>query len=1219
MVRSPWQVAANELQQLRGSGGVPFTEFVDALLRAEAAVTGATRPEDVITNIRVNISDGGVDSEVRIALRGRPGFETPTCWQYKATDFADVTDAKLEKEASGDRVVARITEGYAYCVCVCDDSTAEKKAERQRTLDEARMRINPSAPAARFLGSSELAAWANRFPSVVVRFFRPALTNALTYESWREKERSDLPKYVELSERTQVAKEIAARASFTTVGPAVTTLAGPTGTGKTRLVLEALAAVGPLVLYTLDGPHVVNLLTAMVNDSDTTCVLVVDDCSLVTRKAMSALLSGVAQRIRAVAIADSSEEAPSVSLTLTALTDASTTKILEANFPEVSSSHQRGVAHLAGGVLRVAATLAREYRVAGSSFLDSAVRTEDDCVRVLIRSDEDMRVLEAIGLFPRVGYAGSVAPQLASVAQLFSLDPADVSARCRRLASAPGLITIGQRYLAVRPPLYCGAFVARAWRRWVEGDATGFLERIPSELRPGLLEQLAAHGTAQIRDQVAEWGTAWARQLRPNQLCSAATMAVLLPLVEVHPRRLGTSLCALIRRATLEELRAPCEEIRRWPTRLHILWCLEKLLSRRDCHAQAESALFRYALAEPEGDRSNLSSAASKWASSFRLFLSGTDTPFAERFALLKQHWTEGASARALVLRALDLVLDPHAWKVEGAPLVAGQLRAVDWQPRTYTEWGDCLRATLGLLAEARRSPDEGAEATRILLRHARGMLSTGLVQELKDAFSASDMEEAVSVRVLECISEFLDFDCTREGEERPQAEIIERAIAWKGELERSDLGHRLAAFLGATSLARQLDDKPAWLADLAALGRELFADRAELARRLPWFASLDRGGEGLFVMGEAIGVQDSTGELLDACLLAATTAANPLFFRGYLLRLAEHPGLADRILPSLDRMESESPAVALDLCGVLGKFSDPAARAVRLVREKRLPPDVLTHVFSLRLSVPLLVEAMELILDVPADDQEQAVSKVLHFLGSLTYGDASVLSDPTVTALSWRVLDMALDKGAGAGAFYWERLASHLAEREPDRGVDLCCRAMVEGDFSIQEHAMPIVATWAQKDPKRLLDALGPRLLDKQRGRGFLFGRKRQILSAIPFELLSRWVEVHGVGAARILAPHLAPPYVGSDGVPVVPPLTEYVLETFGADQDVFESFCAGVHNGQLYSGDVAAQHDNEGRTADRFLGHRVPRIHEWAEYEVGAARRSAQWTRSYEEELDF
>jgi hypothetical protein len=122
---------------------------------------------------------------------------------------------------------------------------------------------------------------------------------------------------------------------------------------------------------------------------------------------MSDLLSGVAHRIRAVAIADSSEESPGVSLTLTALKDASTTKILEANFPEVSSPHRRGVAELAAGVLRVAATLAREYRVAGSSFLDSAVRTEDDCVRVLIRSEEDMKVLEAIGMFPRVGYAGT--------------------------------------------------------------------------------------------------------------------------------------------------------------------------------------------------------------------------------------------------------------------------------------------------------------------------------------------------------------------------------------------------------------------------------------------------------------------------------------------------------------------------------------------------------------------------------------------------------------------------------------------------------------------------------------------------------------------------------------------------------------------------------------------------------------------------------------------
>ncbi|MGO9836485.1 MAG: hypothetical protein ACLP1X_19990, partial [Polyangiaceae bacterium] len=153
----------------------------------------------------------------------------------------------------------------------------------------------------------------------------------------------------------------------------------------------------------------------------------------------------------------------------------------------------------------------------------------------------------------------------------------------------------------------------------------------------------------------------------------------------------------------------------------------------------------------------------------------------------------------------------------------------------------------------------------------------------------------------------------------------------------------------------------------------------------------------------------------------------------------------------------------------------------------------------------------------------------------------------------------------------------------------------------------------------KRVLDLLGPRLLDKERGRGFLFGRNRQVLMALPFELLKGWLELHGVEAARILAPHLTPPHVDGQGTPVVPPLTEYVLDTFGADEEVFQSFCTGVHNGQMYSGDVAAQHDDEGRRAEPFLGHRVPRIRQWAEYESDAARRSAQWTREHAEELDL
>jgi hypothetical protein len=815
-IRSPWQVAANELALLRGSGGERFTEFVDALLRAEAALLG-TKPDDVVTNIRVNIGDGGVDSEVKVPLAGRNGFETPTCWQYKATDFADVSDADLEREVAKVRSTRRVKEGYSYCVCVCDDSTAEKKDQRLAALKKAVQAVNVSAPSPRFLGASELAEWANRFPSVVLRFFRPAMTIAVTYERWREMECVDLPNYWKVPARRQISEQITHHVDFSNASSPVLTVAGPTGTGKSRLVLESLANVARLVMYTPDGPHVIQLLTAVVNDPMSTSVLVVDGCSMETRRVISKLLAGVATRLRAISIADSAESPPKASLTVNALEDDETAEVLNANFPNVPTTHRRAIVQLAGGVLRVAATLAREYQPGTSTFLDAAIRTENDSLQLLVPDARDMTALEAISLFTRVGYQGKVAKQLQDVARVLSLDAADLLARCRRVAVSPGLAAVGHRYISVRPPFFSRVLLARAWQRWTDEQPARVLEQIPAELLRPLLEQVAAHASVEMRDQVAAWGATWARKLQPKDLQRAEVVSLLLPLVEVHPRRLGPHLTGLVCRATIEELQSPGEPFRHWPTRMHLLWCLEKkLLARRDTYQQAEAALFRMALAEGDAGRKDTSSATIKWASSFRVVLSGTETSFAERMTILRKHFASSESiARQLVLVAIDRVLDPHHWRIAGPPLVAGELRPVEWQPKTNLEWCDCLRSALNLLGDALLVPDQRTDAMRILVKHGRGLLTAGLVGDFKKLIAALELDETEYVLVIKFITNFLDYECERNAKERPPRDYIDQVLAWRQELVRSDLGYRVASLLGATSLKKQLDAKEEWLDEM--------------------------------------------------------------------------------------------------------------------------------------------------------------------------------------------------------------------------------------------------------------------------------------------------------------------------------------------------------------------------------------------------------------------
>jgi hypothetical protein len=93
---------------------------MNALLRAEVAGAGGT-PIDADTNIRVNIGDGGVDAEVKVPLRGCLDIQTPSCWQFKATDFPSVTAAAFREEANKPGARRLIEAGHTYLVCVCDD------------------------------------------------------------------------------------------------------------------------------------------------------------------------------------------------------------------------------------------------------------------------------------------------------------------------------------------------------------------------------------------------------------------------------------------------------------------------------------------------------------------------------------------------------------------------------------------------------------------------------------------------------------------------------------------------------------------------------------------------------------------------------------------------------------------------------------------------------------------------------------------------------------------------------------------------------------------------------------------------------------------------------------------------------------------------------------------------------------------------------------------
>ena len=243
-----WHITAREVMNMTPDpGGDRFTDFVDSVIRAQAHISGIP-DSNIHTNLRTNVKDGGVDTRVESAAENDESgwlLGVFTIWQYKAVATRSLDRSSLIEEINKNYAKERIVEGYAYRFCVCDSLTDKKKTETEAILNEQIKTINPDAPDAKVLSADDLAAWVNRFPSLVIRYFRPKLAdNAQTFESWRESTTAQTNIFIPVPHWEPIKDSIVTHVDFSET-PASVDLAicGDAGAGKTRLTFESLSAL----------------------------------------------------------------------------------------------------------------------------------------------------------------------------------------------------------------------------------------------------------------------------------------------------------------------------------------------------------------------------------------------------------------------------------------------------------------------------------------------------------------------------------------------------------------------------------------------------------------------------------------------------------------------------------------------------------------------------------------------------------------------------------------------------------------------------------------------------------------------------------------------------------------------------------------------------------------------------------------------------------------
>src|SRR5262245_6042543 len=198
-----WKLHPSQLAQFQGAGGERFAHFIDRLIRAEAARGGLTQSE-IATQIRTNIPDGGVDTEVRQPVpNDKTGwFTSPTCWQFK-TEKADAINHKVYKKKRNDLqqeinkryAVELIQKGYAYRLCILGDLTPSKVKRWETQLRAEVDKINPGAPDPKVIHAGHLLAWTEEFPAVI-EWVRGSQTGGFHLATWARNCRSVTRIYV---------------------------------------------------------------------------------------------------------------------------------------------------------------------------------------------------------------------------------------------------------------------------------------------------------------------------------------------------------------------------------------------------------------------------------------------------------------------------------------------------------------------------------------------------------------------------------------------------------------------------------------------------------------------------------------------------------------------------------------------------------------------------------------------------------------------------------------------------------------------------------------------------------------------------------------------------------------------------------------------------------------------------------------------------------------
>jgi hypothetical protein len=1237
------RINAENIYALRNSTGKPLTDLIDRLIRSSAVTLGISSAA-VLDNPRVNYPDGGVDTQVTEVGSSDTltYFNVVTVWQYKAVALKDFSDAKAREEISGTSksyVRALLGQGYGHRLCIGDDGSAERKAEIKSVLNAEIKKVNPTAPDALVLFASDIVDWVNMFPAIAAEMLGASLTNFFHFNTWQNRERAFTKLFVATTESDVIFQSIGRHLDWKGI-PTTTriTVSGDAGVGKSRTVVEAIAAlpeVAPLTLYTDDEDKALDVARALSNQQGLYAVLVADECTDATAFQIAKLLQGTQHRIRLITIDNALERMDKSDLRLSAIGPQMVEKIVEANFPAVESGRRYRYCQLAEGYLRFAIFLCdNDDLIVREGHLGTLLHDTKSYLSTVFDKDGpfkagDFTALMVISLIQRCGARDNLFSDLQQLCALVGLDAKDIRERLYRMQRTNGLVGRAGRYLFVTPTPVAMVCFQAAWSRWAEPDPRAFLEAFPKNLVPSFLARMA-RAPEEVGSVVNAYFRDWAISRGGSIFADANETKQFLLLVRSYPDAMIPKLHQLIKTATPEQLGGQYSDGRR-----QLVTDATEIASFPQWFPFAEDILFFLARYESEPGLGN--NATKVWAALFPIRCN-VATPFPERLQILRTRLVEADKAtKLLCVEALVNAIDDRSLHMISGEPYGNRIAPSPWSPKTWPELYDHLKQALSELNLLSRDEDEAVreKATASFIASIRSLVFHGMADQAKDG--AGNLPDHVRPILRSELREFVllnnsEYSPHSEHEKRQRAESVEE---WIAELASSDFHGQLIEDVGSESWDHHLE-QDAWDQRIRKLATRLLNVPSELELELPWLSS-DKARSSV-QFGDQVGRLDLDLRLLDRILKACQSARNPNLARGYFsgasqtARLNSPSAKSDttrsKLNAALDVLWEGDPTFAFNVMTMAGDFVDAFGRAIMAVHSKRLGSDILSVFVAWngsRHTLPAEVRiAAETLLEAAATGDEDAADIGIEFIvfALMRASEEENKLEMLQGIFEDQKLDVVfglLERSASKsqrGSHWFSQIFARVMPANPDNAVSILLQMMQSASYETSKAAAELFVSVATVRPQQLMERIGELMMSGDRNTSFLF-RKYPIIS-LPDTIVIDWVERHGLEGARHLARHMPGPFVGSDG-PNLNPVTRHILEKFGDDDTVFSRWAAGLSNGQVFTGSIADYTERRAALAEPFLDFPIEAVRRWARGQVEYAEEYVPKFRISEEESGF